>query len=84
MHFAQVSTCARGYHALVWACTLPRTIKVAMMPDRIEREITIVESGFASLVIPPARHDAASHESHSAGWTEALQALRQHAEQFDQ
>jgi hypothetical protein len=38
------------------------------------------ESGFASQVIPAGREANASHDSHSTGWTEVLQALVRRAE----
>ena len=43
--------------------------------------VKLIESGFASVIIPAARQNTASHESHSAGWPEVLQALTRRAEQ---
>jgi uncharacterized protein YndB with AHSA1/START domain len=56
-------------------------VEFTLTPENGQTRLALVESGFASLVIPPDRYDSASHESHSGGWIDALEALRRFAEQ---
>lgn len=43
--------------------------------------VTVVETGFAALVIPAEREATAGYDSHSGGWTEVVKALAVHAEE---
>ena len=52
-----------------------------MTPDGDRTRLSLAESGFPALVNLAARKATASHESHSAGWTDVLQALIRRAEQ---
>jgi uncharacterized protein YndB with AHSA1/START domain len=58
-------------------------VEFTLTPDGDHTRLALVESGFASLAVPPDRYDAASHESHSAAWAGVLQALRRHAEPLE-
>jgi uncharacterized protein YndB with AHSA1/START domain len=44
--------------------------------------LRVVESGFATLVIPQDKRATASYESHSSGWTEKVAEVRTYAEQL--
>jgi uncharacterized protein YndB with AHSA1/START domain len=78
------------YLAYRWASAYPgeeatdlnsTLVEFTLTPHGAQTRLKLTESGFASLVIPPAREATASHQSHSAGWTEVLQKLARHAEQ---
>jgi uncharacterized protein YndB with AHSA1/START domain len=56
-------------------------VEFTLTPDGERTRLRLVESGFASLQIPTDRQPFASRESHSQGWPEVLDKLRQHAEQ---
>lgn len=45
--------------------------------------LRVVESGFASLVIPPDREESAGYESHAEGWTGVVAKARDYAEGAD-
>ena len=55
-------------------------VEFTLTPDGGGTRLRLVESGFASLYVPPERRAVASHESHSQGWPDALEGLRRHAE----
>jgi uncharacterized protein YndB with AHSA1/START domain len=44
--------------------------------------LRLVESGFASLAIPPDRVRTAGYDSHAQGWTGKLDELRQYAQRL--
>ena len=76
------------YFSYRWASAFPgqeatesnsTLVEFTLVPDADQTRLRLVESGFAALVIPPGRDDA-SYESHSGGWPDALEALREHAE----
>jgi uncharacterized protein YndB with AHSA1/START domain len=77
------------YLAYRWASAYPgqeatetnsTLVEFTLTPDGDRTRLSLIESGFASLVIPAGREGSASHESHSGGWTEVLQSLVRHAE----
>ncbi len=77
------------YFSYRWASAFPgeeatdansTLVEFTLTPENGQTRLTLVETGFASLVIPPDRYDSASHESHSGGWPDALEALRGFAE----
>jgi uncharacterized protein YndB with AHSA1/START domain len=79
------------YFAYRWASAYPGEIateenstlvEFTLTPDGDRTRVILTESGFSSLVIPPSREATASHESHSAGWTDVLQALVRRTEQL--
>ena len=76
------------YFSYRWASAFPgqeatdansTLVEFTLTPVGAQTRLNLVESGFASLVIPPGREDA-SYESHSQGWTGVLDALLRHAE----
>jgi uncharacterized protein YndB with AHSA1/START domain len=54
-------------------------VEFTLIPDGEGTRLKLIESGFASLVIPSDRPDA-SYESHSKGWPEVLGNLHRYAE----
>ncbi|MEV6393178.1 SRPBCC family protein [Streptomyces sp. NPDC051907] len=44
--------------------------------------LRVVETGFAGLAIPQERIDTAGYDSHSSGWTEQAQNIKQYAEKL--
>ena len=56
-------------------------VEFTLAPDGEGTRLRLVESGFANVWIPAERLDTAGYESHSTGWAEVLENLRQHAEQ---
>jgi len=42
--------------------------------------LSVVETGFASLAIPPEREPTAGYDSHRAGWAEVVVTLAKYAE----
>lgn len=79
------------YFAYRWASAYPgekatevnsTLVEFTLTPDGDGTRLSLTESGFSSLVIPPAREATASYESHSAGWTDVLQALVRRVEQL--
>jgi uncharacterized protein YndB with AHSA1/START domain len=79
------------YFAYRWASAYPgeettevnsTLVEFTLTPDGDGTRLSLTESGFSSLVIPPAREATASYENHSAGWTDVLQALVRRVEQL--
>lgn len=77
------------YLAYRWASAYPgeaatdsnsTLVEFTLTPDGEGTRLTLSESGFASLSIPPERVPTAGYDSHSAGWTEVLGNLRGYAE----
>ncbi len=77
------------YLAYRWASAYPDVladetnstlVEFRLSADGAMTRLTVRESGFASLTIPPGREDAASHESHSRGWTDVLRGLSDYVE----
>jgi uncharacterized protein YndB with AHSA1/START domain len=56
-------------------------VEFRLTADGAQTRLTVTESGFAFLVIPPAREATAGFDSHSDGWTGVLKAFAAHAEQ---
>jgi hypothetical protein len=54
--------------------------QVDLRPGGDGTRLHLVESGFASLTIPPGRIPSAGYESHLSGWPQVLGELRSHAE----
>ena len=46
-------------------------------------KLRVVESGFASIVIPPAREASAGYESHSQGWTGVIEKFAHYIDGTD-
>jgi uncharacterized protein YndB with AHSA1/START domain len=72
------------YLAYRWASAYPDVladetnstlVEFHVAADGAMTRLTVCESGFASLTIPPGREKFASHESHSRGWTEVMQGI---------
>ena len=57
-------------------------VEFTLTPDGDRTRLSLCESGFASLVIPPARYAGASQESRPPAWPDALAALTRRAEQL--
>ncbi|NUT48065.1 MAG: SRPBCC family protein [Saccharothrix sp.] len=55
-------------------------VEFTVVPQGDGSLVRLVESGFDALDIPEDKRAGASHESHSAGWVDALEGLRQHVE----
>ena len=55
-------------------------VEFTLTPEGDGTRLRLVESGFASLTIPPERIPSAGYESHSNGWPQVLRELRSHAE----
>jgi uncharacterized protein YndB with AHSA1/START domain len=77
------------YLAYRWASAYPgeaatdtnsTLVEFTLTPDGEGTRLTLSESGFASLSIPPERVSTAGYDSHSAGWTEVLGNLSTYAE----
>jgi uncharacterized protein YndB with AHSA1/START domain len=77
------------YLAYRWASAYPgepatetnsTLVEFTLTPDGDGTRLTLSESGFATLSIPPERVPTAGYESHSGGWTEVLGNLRTYAE----
>lgn len=80
---------APHYLAYRWASAYPGAettdanstlVEFTLTPEGDGTRLRLVESGFASLRIPPEREGSASYESHSQGWPEVLGNLRRDAE----
>lgn len=78
------------YLSFRWASAYPNVladdtnstlVEFQLTADGVTTNLTVCESGFASLTIPPGREDFASHASHSHGWTEVLQNIARYVEQ---
>lgn len=57
-------------------------VEFTLTPDGDGTHLSVVETGFADLVIPEDKMDAASYDSHSAGWTEQVVNIQKYAEQL--
>ena len=76
------------YLSYRWASAFPEQeatdanstlVEFTLIPDGESTRVKLLESGFASLVIPSDR-PGATYESHSAGWPGALGGLQTYAE----
>ncbi len=56
-------------------------VEFTLTADGDKTRLVVVESGFASLVIPPEREDTAGYGGHAAGWLEVTGNLARYAEQ---
>jgi uncharacterized protein YndB with AHSA1/START domain len=79
------------YFAYRWASGYPgqeatednaTLVEFTLTPDGDGTRLHLVESGFATLVLPEETRATASYESHSAGWTDVLAGMREHAERL--
>jgi len=79
------------YFAYRWASAYPgqqatednsTLVEFTLTPDGDGTRLYLVESGFATLVIPEETRATASYESHSGGWTDVLAHVREHAERL--
>ncbi len=79
------------YFSFRWASAYPgeeateknsTLVEFALTPEADGTRLRLVESGFASLAIPPHREATASYDSHARGWTDLLGDLRRHAERL--
>jgi len=79
------------YFAYRWASAYPgqeatednsTLVEFTLTPDGDGTRLYLVESGFATLVIPEKTRATASYESHSGGWTDVLAHVREHAERL--
>lgn len=57
-------------------------VEFTLTPDGDGTHLSVVETGFADLVIPEDKMDAASYDSHSAGWTEQVVNIQKYAERL--
>ena len=78
------------YFSYRWASAYPGELAVAANSTLVEFRLTevdektrleVVETGFATLVIPPDRVSTAGFGSHSEGWTMVMQQFATYAEQ---
>jgi uncharacterized protein YndB with AHSA1/START domain len=77
------------YFAYRWASAHPGEItteanstlvEFTLTPDGDRTILAVVESGFASLTIPPEKESTAGYDSHASGWAEVVQNLATYAE----
>ena len=77
------------YLAYRWASAYPDAlademnstlVEFHLTADEATTRLTVCESGFATLTIPPGREGFASYESHSQGWTEVMRTLADYVE----
>jgi uncharacterized protein YndB with AHSA1/START domain len=77
------------YFAYRWASAYPGVladetnstlVEFSLVAGEATTRLTVCESGFAALTIPPGREPFASHESHSEGWIEVMQTLAGYVE----
>jgi uncharacterized protein YndB with AHSA1/START domain len=77
------------YFAYRWASAYPgetttvansTLVEFTLTPDGEKTILTLTESGFASMAIPPEKMSTAGYQSHSEGWTEVVQKLADYAE----
>lgn len=77
------------YLAYRWASAYPDVladetnstlVEFSLIAEESTTRLTVCESGFATLTIPPGREGFSSHESHSQGWTEVMQTLADYVE----
>ncbi|MCX4819570.1 SRPBCC family protein [Streptomyces sp. NBC_01142] len=57
-------------------------VEFTLTPDGDGTRLRVVETGFADLVIPEDKADTAGYESHSAGWSEQVENIKQYAERL--
>jgi uncharacterized protein YndB with AHSA1/START domain len=57
-------------------------VEFTLTPDGDGTRLRVVETGFAGLDIPADRVDTAGYESHSRGWTEQAENIKQYAERL--
>jgi len=55
-------------------------VQFFLEPEAEGTRLRLVESGFAGLEIPADREPTAGYDSHSGGWTEMVDVLREYAE----
>lgn len=79
-----------NYFAYRWASAYPgetttetnsTLVEFTLTPHGDKTVLVVVESGFASLAIPPEKESTAGYQSHERGWAEVVQNLAKHAEQ---
>src|SRR5450432_719295 len=72
------------YLAYRWASAYPDVladetnstlVEFHLIAEEATTRLTVCESGFAALKIPPGREGFASYDSHSQGWTEVMRNL---------
>jgi uncharacterized protein YndB with AHSA1/START domain len=77
------------YLAYRWASAYPdlladetnsTLVEFHVIAEETTTRLTVCESGFATLPIPPGRERFASHESHSEGWTDVIRGLADYVE----
>jgi len=77
------------YFSYRWASAYPgeeaternsTLVEFTLTPEGQRTRLRLVESGFASLVIPPARVPTAGYDSHEQGWRDVLGGLQQYLE----
>ncbi|MGW4206127.1 SRPBCC family protein [Streptomyces sp. NPDC004726] len=56
-------------------------VEFTLTPVGDGTHLRVVETGFASIVIPEDRMDTASYESHEGGWAEQVVNIQKYAEQ---
>jgi hypothetical protein len=59
-------------------------VEFFLQPEADGTRLRVVESGFDTLRFPPDRERQAGYHSHSNGWTEKVQVLRQYTEKLPQ
>lgn len=78
-----------SYLAYRWASAYPNVLADETNSTLVEfhlaaegamTRLTVCESGFAALTIPPGREAFASYQSHSSGWSEVMRTLADYAE----
>ncbi|HEX3814776.1 MAG TPA: SRPBCC family protein [Mycobacteriales bacterium] len=79
-----------SYFSYRWASAYPNVVatddnstlvEFSLSAEGTGTRLRLVESGFATLTIPPEREQHASHASHSGGWPDALGNLQKYVEQ---
>ena len=58
-------------------------VEFTLTPEGAGTRLSLLETGFATLVIPPEREATAGYESHRAGWAEVLGNAAKYAERAD-
>ncbi len=80
---------APRYFSYLWASAYPgqeatdensTLVEFTLIPDGDATRLRLVESGFASLAIPPEKQATASYDSHTGGWTGVMDRAKQYIE----
>lgn len=58
-------------------------VEFTLTEEGVGTRLSVVETGFATLVIPPERESTAGYESHRSGWAEVVGKLATYAERAD-